>query len=216
MVQFLLYHFLFYQITMKKVLILLTSILFAMQMQAQDVTLLNRIREVNGKVKSFESDLANTMVKPKKTTTQNGKLYFVMPYEFSAQFNTGNYMIVNAQRIKMDIGRFHGTFKLKDGGMMQGLSRIFLYGFQGRIQDLANENGYTVSTNTEDGYHIITGTAKKKPIFGVGYKTVVFKYLTDSLLLKEIVLYDYNGNKDTYVISNVKYDVAIDKKTFQF
>ena len=211
-----LYHFLFYQITMKKVLILLTSILFAMQMQAQDVTLLNRIREVNGKVKSFESDLANTMVKPKKTTTQNGKLYFVMPYEFSAQFNTGNYMIVNAQRIKMDIGRFHGTFKLKDGGMMQGLSRIFLYGFQGRIQDLANENGYTVSTNTEDGYHIITGTAKKKPIFGVGYKTVVFKYLTDSLLLKEIVLYDYNGNKDTYVISNVKYDVAIDKKTFQF
>ena len=131
---------------MKKVLILLTAILFAMQMQAQDVTLLNRIREVNGKVKSFESDLANTMVKPKKTTTQNGKLYFVTPYEFSAQFNTGNYMIVNAQRIKMDIGRFHGTFKLKDGGMMQGLSRIFLYGFQGRLQDLANENGYTVST----------------------------------------------------------------------
>ena len=50
----------------------------------------------------------------------------------------------------------------------------------------------------------------------MGYKTVVFKYFTDSLLLKEIVLYDYSGNKDSYVISNVKYDVAIDKKTFQF
>lgn len=201
---------------MKKTIILLTAILFALQMQAQDAMLLNRIREVNGKVKSFESDLANTMVKPKKTTAQNGKLYFVSPNEFSANFTTGNYMIVNAQKIKMDIGMFHGTFRLKEGGMMQGLSHIFLYGFQGRIQDLANENGYTLSTKTEGEFHIVTGTAKKKPLFGVGYKTVVFKYFTDSLLLKEIVLYDYSGNKDSYVISNVKYDVAIDKKMFQF
>ena len=201
---------------MKKTIILLTAILFALQMQAQDAMLLNRIREVNGKVKSFESDLANTMVKPKKTTAQNGKLYFVSPNEFSAKFTTGNYMIVNAQKIKMDIGMFHGTFRLKEGGMMQGLSHIFLYGFQGRIQDLANENGYTLSTKTEGKFHVVTGTAKKKPLFGVGYKTVVFKYFTDSLLLKEIVLYDYSGNKDSYVISNVKYDVAIDKKMFQF
>ena len=201
---------------MKKTIILLTAILFALQMQAQDAMLLNRIREVNGKVKSFESDLANTMVKPKKTTSQNGKLYFVSPNEFSAKFTTGNYMIVNEKKIKMDIGMFHGTFRLKEGGMMQGLSRIFLYGFQGRIQDLANENGYTVSTKTEGDFHVVTGTAKKKPLFGVGYKMVVFKYFTDSLLLKEIVLYDYSGNKDSYVISNVKYDVVIDKKTFQF
>ena len=201
---------------MKKTIILLTAILFALQMQAQDAMLLNRIRKVNGKVKSFESDLANTMVKPKKTTAQNGKLYFVSPNEFSAKFTTGNYMIVNAQKIKMDIGMFHGTFRLKEGGMMQGLSHIFLYGFQGRIQDLANENGYTLSTKTEGEFHVVTGTAKKKPLFGVGYKTVVFKYFTDSLLLKEIVLYDYSGNKDSYVISNVKYDVTIDKKMFQF
>jgi outer membrane lipoprotein-sorting protein len=201
---------------MKKTIILLTAILFALQMQAQDAMLLNRIREVNGKVKSFESDLANTMVKPKKTTSQNGKLYFVSPNEFSAKFTTGNYMIVNEKKIKMDIGMFHGTFRLKEGGMMQGLSRIFLYGFQGRIQDLANENGYTVSTKTEGDFHVVTGTAKKKPLFGVGYKMVVFKYFTDSLLLKEILLYDYSGNKDSYVISNVKYDVTIDKKTFQF
>ena len=201
---------------MKKVLILFTTLLFALQMQAQDVDLLNRILAANGKIKSFESDLANTMVKPKKTTTQNGKLYFVAPYEFSAQFTTGNYMIVNENKIKMDIGMFHGTFKLKDGGTMQGLSRIFLYGFQGRTQDLAKENGYTLSTKTEGGYHVVTGTIMKKKLIGIGYKQVVFKYNTSDLLLKEIVLYDYSGNKDTYTISNVKYNVAIDKKTFQF
>ena len=178
--------------------------------------MLNRIKAVNGKISSFEADLNNTLVKPKKNTTQIGTLYFVKPKEFAALFKTGNYMIVNEQKIKMDIGLFHGTFKLKDGGRMQSLSNIFLYGFQGRTQDLADENDFTLSTKTEGGYHIISAVTNKKSLLGIGYKKVVFKYHTDSLLLKEIVLYDYSGNKDSYVISNVKYNIPIDKKTFQF
>ena len=201
---------------MKKVLILLTAVLFALQTQAQDVALLNNIKAINGKNSSFEADLANTLVKTKKTTSQNGKLYFVKPNEFAAVFTTGNYMIVNEKKTKMDIGLFHGSFKLKEGGMMCGLSRIFLYGFQGRCQDLANENGYTLETKTEGNFHVVTGTIKKKKLIGIGYKQVVFKYFTDSLLLKEIVLYDYSGNQDTYTISNVKYNVPVDKKMFQF
>ena len=201
---------------MKKVLLLLTVLLFSAQMQAQDITLLNRIKTVNGKVKSFEADLDNTFVKSKKTTTQKGKLYFVHPYEFAAQFTTGNYMIVNEKKSKMDIGLFHGTFKLRDGGMIQSLSNIFLYGFQGRLQELADENNYNLTTKTENGFHIVTGTINKKKLIGVGYRQVIFKYHTGSLLLKEIVMYDYKGNKDTYTISNVKYDVPVDKKMFLF
>ena len=201
---------------MRKAIILFTTILFALQMQAQDVNLLNRIKAVNGKISSFEADLKNTLVKPKKTTTQEGTLYFVKPYEFAAIFTTGNYMIVNEKKTKMDIGLFHGTFKLKEGGMMCGLSRIFLYGFQGRCQDLAKENEYTLDTKTEGDLYVVTGTIKKKKLIGIGYKQVVFKYFTDSLLLKEIVVYDYSGNKDTYTISNVKYDISIDRKRFQF
>ena len=201
---------------MKKVLILMATILFAFQMPAQDVSLLNRIKTANGKVKSFEADLSNTLVKPKKTSHQEGKLYFVKPKEFAALFSEDSYMIVNASKIKMDIGLFHGTFKLKDGGMMQSLSNIFLYGFQGRIQELADENDYSLTTKTEGGYHVITGTINKKKLIGVGYKTVVFKYHTNNLLLKEIVLYDYSDDKDTYTVTNVKYNVPVDKKTFQF
>ena len=201
---------------MKKALVLFVAFLFALQMQAQDVALLNRIKAVNGKISSFKADLSNTLVKPKKTTTQTGTLYFVKPCEFAAVFTTGNYMIVNEKKIKMDIGLFHGTFKLKDGGRMQSLGNIFLYGFQGRTQDLADENDFTLSTNTIGGYHIVTAVTNKKSLLGIGYKQVVFKYHTDSLLLKEIVLYDYSGNKDSYVISNVKYDIPVDKKTFQF
>lgn len=201
---------------MKKALAFLVLFLIAAQMPTQDIVLLNRIKAANGKIQSFEADVKNTMVKPKTTRTQEGKLYFVKPNEYAALFTNGKYMIVNEKKIKMDIGMFHGTFKLKDGGMMQSLSRIFLYGFQGRTQDLADENGYNLTTHTEDGCHIITATIIKRKLFGIGYKTVVFKYHADSLLLKEIVLYDYSDNQDTYVISNVICDVPIDKETFQF
>ena len=56
---------------MKKALFLLMiSCLFSLGMKAQDVTLLNNIKATNGKIKTFEADLANTLVKPKNTTTQ--------------------------------------------------------------------------------------------------------------------------------------------------
>ena len=201
---------------MKRLAIILSVFLLALQLQAQDFALLNSIKATNSKIKTFEADLSNTLVKPKKTNTQKGKLYFVAPYEFAALFTSGQFMITNEKRIKMDIGLFSGTFRLRDGGMMQSLSNIFLYGFQGRIQQLADENGYSLTTKTEGGYHIVTGTIKKKKLIGIGYKTVVFKYHTDSMLLKEIVLYDYSGNEDTYTISYVKYDVPVDPQIFVF
>lgn len=201
---------------MKKTLILILFCLSTFLLQAQNIELLNSIKATNGKIKSFEADLTNTLVKPKKTSSQEGKLYFVAPKEFAALFVTDEYMIVNEKKINMDIGLFNGTFRLRDGGMMQSLSNIFLYGFQGRIQDLADENGYSLTTQTEGDYHIVTGTIKKKKLIGIGYKKVVFKYHTDSLLLKEIVLYDFSDNEDTYTISNVKYDVKVNPKTFMF
>ena len=201
---------------MKKILTVLSILLFAMQLQAQDLVILNQVKATNGKIKSFDADLQNTLTKPKKTTTQVGKLYFVKPNEFSAVFTTGKFMTVNEQKIKMDLGIFRGTFKIKEGGMMKSLASIFLYGFQGRIQDLANENNYSLTTKTEDGYHVITANTKKKKLIGIGYKTIIFRYHADSFLLKEIVVIDYNDNHDSYVISNVKYDVPIDPKTFQF
>ncbi|MBO7082613.1 MAG: hypothetical protein J6W30_02070 [Bacteroidales bacterium] len=201
---------------MGKLITFLTFFLISVQLKAQDVAILNSIENTNSKIKTFEADLANTNIKPKKTTFQEGKLLFVAPKKFSAQFTSGKYMIVNENRIKANIGMFHGTFRLREGGMIRSLSNVFLYGFQGRIRDLANENGYTLSTKTENGFHIVIGTIKKKSLLGVGFQQVFFKYYTDSLLLKEIVLYDYNGNKDIYTISNVKYDVAVDKSKFEF
>ena len=95
-------------------------------------------------------------------------------------------------------------------------SNIFLYGFQGRIQELADENDYSLTTKTEGNYHVVTGTNNKKSLLGIGYKQVIFKYSANDLLIKEIRLIDYGGSEDTYTVSNVKYDIPVDKKTFQF
>jgi hypothetical protein len=200
---------------MKKVLAIMAFILISIQLQAQDLDLLNRIKAINGQVKTFEASLTNTLIKSKKTTSQQGKLYFVAPNEFAATFDN-EYMIVNENKINMDMGMFDGTYRLRDGGILQSLCHVFLYGFQGRLQDLADENGYSLSTKTENGYHIVTGTIIRKKLIGIGYKQVVCKYHADSLLVKEIVLCDYSGNLEIYSINSVKYDVAVDKEKFQF
>ena len=201
---------------MRKLIIAFIALVFALQLQAQDTILLKQILAVNNKITSFEADVKYTMVRPKKTTTMDGKLYFVKPNEFAAMFTTGKYIVVNEKKMKIDMGMFHGTYKLKEGKMMQGLTHIFLYGFQGRLQELAKEGKYTISTKTEDDLHIVTEESTKKKLFGIGYKKMVFKYDTKSLLIREIVLYDYKGNEDTYILSNLKCGIPVDKKTFQF
>ena len=42
---------------MKRIAILFAAFFLAMQLNAQDVNLLNRIKDTNGKIKSFEADL---------------------------------------------------------------------------------------------------------------------------------------------------------------
>ena len=210
-----LHHFFVYYKPMKKVLILFSIFLFTVQIQAQN-WLLDSIKAANSKITSIESNITKTLLKSNKTITQEGKLYFVSPKEFSAQFTTGDYMMVNEKKIKVDIGLFHGTFKLRDGSKIESLANIFLYAFQGRIKDLAKENNFDLTTETKGGYHIVTGTNNKKKLIGIGYKKAIFKFQAESFLVKEIILYDHKGNVDTYKISNIKYNVPIDRKIFQF
>ena len=147
---------------MKKGLVIFSFLLFVLQMQAQDIIqLLSGIKAANSEITSIESEVTKTLLKSNKTITQEGKLYYVSPNEFSAQFTTGEYMIVNEKKIKIDIGIFHGTYKLRKGSKIESLSNIFLYAFQGRIQDLMDENNFDMTTESEDGYYIITGTNKK-------------------------------------------------------
>ena len=194
---------------MRKITVILVMMLIAFSAHAQVHPAIQRIRQTNGAISSFDADLANTQQKPNKKTEQKGKLYFVASNQFAAMFDNGKYMIVNENRLKINIGMFHGKFKLREGGMMRSLSNIFLYGFQGRCEDLAKEENYALKVNDTGKLYQVVCTAKKKPLFGIGYQTVIFNYEKDGFLLREIVLMDSDDNIDTYAISNVKYNVAV-------
>ena len=199
---------------MKKFAVLLASLLFSVVLYAQDKTILEQILQVNSAAKSFESDLRNTTIKKNKEIVQDGKLYFVRPNKFAALFTKDSYMIANANKLKIDIGMFHGSFTMRKSGMLRSLSNIFLYGFQGQCEDLAKENNYSISIKEADGYQQVTFTNNRQRIIGIGFKQVIYKFEKDSLKLREITLFDTNGTIDIYTISNVKYDVTVDSRHF--
>ncbi|MBR1512773.1 MAG: outer-membrane lipoprotein carrier protein LolA [Bacteroidales bacterium] len=201
---------------MKKALIIFAITLFVLQAPAQDKDLLNRIRTAGSSVQTIEADLTNVRLKAGVTTNQSGTLHFVSPKEMAAVFTTGQHMIANEKKLKVDIGVFHGSYRLREGGIPRSLSNIFLYAFQGRCQDLADENDYTLKTSSSAQYYDVTFTSKKKHILGVGYKKVVFRFSTKDLRVKKITLTDYKDTEDSYSITNVHYNVKVDKSRFQF
>ena len=201
---------------MKKLLSLLTFTLLVFLLQAQDFNLLQSIKAAGDNVKTLEAQLDNITVRNGKLVrSQTGPLYCVSPNEFAALFETGQYMIVNEKQIKVDIGLFHGTFKLKEGGRMRMLSNIFLCSFQGQCQKLAEGNGYNINIETDE-YHTVIFTNDKKRLFGVNYKKIIFNFNKSDLHLKEIILYDSRGTCDTYIISNPKYNVDVSPDIFKF
>ena len=183
---------------------------------AQNEDMLGKIRQANASVQSFETTLHNTLAKSDKKTEQSGKLYFVCPNQFAALFDNGKHMIVNMDRLKMNIGLFNGKFKLREGGMMRSLSNIFLYGFQGRCKELADENDYSIKVMEIGPYQQVYCTNKKKILLGIGYKNVIFNFDKQTLMLREIILVDSNDTVDTYSIYNTVYNLPVDPTVFQF
>lgn len=201
---------------MKKCFFLIAAFLFSLHLQAQDVALFDALKEAGKTVKSLEADITRSIVKPDKQAVQVGKFYYQSPNAFAALFNDGEYIIVNETRMKIKLGMLSGSFKLKDGGRMRSLSNIFLYGLQGECQKLAQENELTISTEEDETYDKVVLLSQKKRFLNIGYKKIVLKFEKKTHLVKEFVLFDSMGNIDTYTMSNVKYNVGVDKNRFQF
>ena len=193
---------------MKKLLVLFTTILLVAQMHAQDPVLLDSIKSANAKVITLEANIHNHTKKTDKTIIKDGVFHYSFPDKFSAVFEKDTYMIVNGNHIKVDIGMFHGTFRMFNGPI-RSLTRAFLYALQGRCQDLADENNFSLRTESDEHFHTVYFTTKKKILIGIGLKQAIFRYDSKSLLLKEIVLIDYKNTIDTYTLENEKYNPGI-------
>lgn len=198
---------------MKAVLVLFTTVLFAMQMQAQDLTLLDSIKSANAKITTVEANIHNHTKKTDKTIEKDGAFYYSFSDKFSAVFENDSYMIVNGNYIKVDIGMFHGSFRMWNGPI-RSLTRAFLYALQGRCQDLADENNFSLRMESDNNFHHVIFTTKKKILIGIGLKQAIFRYDLHNLIIKEIVLIDYKGSIDTYTLENEKYNTKIEESIF--
>ena len=201
---------------MKKALVIFTFTLLAQLMQGQEAELLNQIREKGKSIQSIEANVHHTKVKDGQTTEQDGTLHYVTPYDMAAIFTTGQHLITNERKLKIDIGMFHGTFRLRDKGIAESLANVFLYAFQGRIQDLADKNNFDVDIASAKDFHTVTVTTRKRRFIGIGFKKAVFKVSASDLCVKEISTTDYKNVVDTYTIHDEKYNVPVDTDRFLF
>ena len=198
---------------MKKLLIIVTFLL-SVQLQAQDTLLLQRIKMANMEVHTFQSQITRHLVTSEDVTNRNGEIHFMTPDKLYAEFDNGTYLTINENRIKLDIGFFHGTFRLRKKGLMRSFANLFLYAFQGRCQDLAEENNYFIETQSNEHFNIVTLTTKKKSFLGLGYKKAVFHFGLDDLLIKELILTDYSDTQDTYRLIAPVINGEVDKNKF--
>lgn len=198
---------------MKKLLIIVTFLL-SVQLQAQDTLLLQRIKMANMEVHTFQSQITRHLVTSEDVTNRNGEIHFMTPDKLYAEFDNGTYLTINENRIKLDIGFFHGTFRLRKKGLMRSFANLFLYAFQGRCQDLAEENNYFIDTQSDEHFNIVTLTTKKKSFLGLGYKKAVFHFGLDDLLIKELILTDYSDTQDTYRLIAPVINGEVDKNKF--
>lgn len=200
---------------MKRALLILTITLLTLRLQAQDLDILDNIQTKGTAITSFEGRIEKELKRKDTTIVQHGNIHYISPDKMAALFDDGDYMIINGNRMSVDIGIFHGKFKLSRNKTMRSVSKIFLYGIQGRCKDFLEESRYTMETIQKDGLQIVQYTTKKKHFLGLGYRVVIFKYDLNDLLMRELVLIDYNNIIDSFVISEPQYDIPIDEKKFE-
>lgn len=200
---------------MKRAIFILTITLFTLRLQAQDLDILDNIQAKGTAITSFEGRIEKELKRKDTTIVQHGNIHYISPDKMAALFDDGDYMIINGNRMSVDIGIFHGKFKLSRNKTMRSVSKIFLYGIQGRCKDFLEESRYTMETIQKDGLQIVQYTTKKKHFLGLGYRVVIFKYDLNDLLVRELVLIDYSNIIDSFVISEPQYDIPIDEKKFE-
>lgn len=200
---------------MKRAIFILTITLLTLRLQAQDLDILDNIQTKGTAITSFEGRIEKELKRKDTTIVQHGNIHYISPDKMAALFDDGDYMIINGNRMSVDIGIFHGKFKLSRNKTMRSVSKIFLYGIQGRCKDFLEESRYTMETIQKDGLQIIQYTTKKKHFLGLGYRVVIFKYDLNDLLMRELVLIDYSNIIDSFVISEPQYDIPIDEKKFE-
>lgn len=183
------------------------------QVDAQDALVLQRILEASHGIENVKSDLHQSRNKKGEVNERDGVFYYSATDKFAALLDDGQYMVINGDYANMDIGVFHEKVKMRRGPI-RSLSQVFLYAFQGRCAELAENNNFNLDIKTTKKFHVITMTTKKKLLIGFGLRQVVLKFSISDMLVKEISITDYRGTTNTFTLLRPQYNVSFDPSVF--
>lgn len=175
--------------------------------------LLDTIAFTNKQFKTTEGQVSEIQqLHSGKIKKCNGNVYYSAPNLLSMLFTNNDKIIVSGDKIFLDHGMFHGTYSDRHK-LMRGLKNTLLCAFQGKCQQLADDCDFNISVKEEKNEYVVTLTAKKKVL--LGFNHIVLHYSTD-FRLKKFEYTASNGDHSIYTLSNLKYDVKLNKDVFKF
>ncbi len=183
---------------MKRILTLAILLAGTLTISAQnsEAILKKIVEKAPQSISSGFVEVRSSITNPKNATTLTGTLEFKSKDFLSMNYDNSDLFEIDGQKMTMVRTGKKQVFDLTKNRMMQGLSHLLLYAFQGRVKDLSEEQGTTLLVSTENGEYVVTLAAKEKT--SRGYMNATFHYNASTGRITSMNLVEFNGKTTNY------------------
>lgn len=183
---------------MKRILTLaiLLAGTFTLSAQGSEAILKKIVEKAPQSISSGFTEVRSSTANPKNATTLTGTLEFKSADFLSMSYDNSELFEIDGQKMTMVRNGKKQIFDLTKNKMMQGLSHLLLFAFQGRVKELSEEQGTTLLVSTENNEYVVTLAAKEKA--PRGYMNATFRYSASTGRIKSMYLVEFNGKSTSY------------------
>lgn len=145
---------------------------------------------------NINKDFAEVRKTAGKEEKLGGTLAFKPEGYLSMDYTNGEQFIIDGSKMTIKRAGKTQVFDTNKNLMMQGLSHMLIYAFQGKVKELAQEQGTEIAAFQDGDLYVVTLTAVKKS--ARGYSKAIFRYSTKTCAIKSMVLTEFSGKVTTY------------------
>ena len=200
---------------MKKIAILLLSLLTLAPAWAGGDDILDRIEASGASLTTLEGSFSQTRtIKANgKSTQMSGSFYFSSPDRMSMIYNEESEgLVLNGNKFYIRRGGKSHKGEISHNKQMEQLANVLFGCVQGQVRAVAEANNASTSITSEKGCTVVTLTAKKKS--SKGFSRIVLRYRNGDLLLTSVLLEESSGTKNEYTLSSPVTGSAIPASRF--
>lgn len=183
---------------MRRILTLAVAIAAAFTASAQDAeTILKAISTKSpASISSGFVEIRTSGGQSPKSTTLTGTLEFKAESFLSMNYDNSELFEIDGTKMTISKSGKKQVFDLTRNKMMQGLSHLLLFAFQGRVEELSQEQGTTLLVSAENNEYVVTLAAKEKA--PRGYMNATFRYNASTGRINSMNLVEFNGKSTSY------------------